>query len=682
MRATIIACIFASGLYAQKQPFDVTAMLKISRISEPRLSPDGKVVAFTVQTVNVDQNTKPKQIWVVPAAGGAAQQLTHDGSMNERPRWSPDSKRIAFISNRGGSSQIWIMSADGGQPKQITTLSTEAGGVLFSRDGKKLVFTSSVFPSCGADDDCNRKRLDAVKNSKVKARSYTTLLYRHWTEWQTEQRSHVMVVDANGGPVKDLTPGNRDVPPFSLGGPDGYDISPDSTEVCYTINNDAVLATSTNSDLYTVPIAGGEPKRITPNPAADEGPLYSHDGKHIAYRSQSRPGYESDKWQLMVYDRKGGISSSLSDGLDRWVESYSWSHDSARLLFTTEDHGRQGIHMIPAGGGATRTLVSDNMTLDDMQLSPDGKVMIYSGQSGSHPTEIYRVTSAGGIPVQLTHLNDELLAGYALPPLEEFAVDSENADKARVSSFMIKPPGFSENRKYPVLFLIHGGPQGAWGESWTYRWNAEVFAAAGYVVVMPNPRGSVGYGQKFTDEINQDWGGRAYDDIMAVVNNVAARPYVDADRMAAAGGSYGGYMVDWMLGHTQRFKALIAHAGVYDLRSESGATEELWFPNWEFHGMPWDDPDLYTKWSPSSYVKDFHTPTLVIHGEQDFRVPYTQGLQLFTALQMQHVPSKLLLFPDEGHWILKPQNTVLWYSSFLTWIDEWLKKPSAPAANQ
>jgi len=679
MRATFIACILASGLYAQNQPFDVTALLKISRISEPQLSPDGKLVAFTVQTVNIDQNTKPKQIWVIAASGGAAQQITHDGSQNERPRWSPDSRRIAFISNRAGSSQVWTMNADGSQPKQITSLSTEAGGVLFSRDGKKLVFTSSVFPSCGADDACNKQRLDAVKNSKVKARSYTTLLYRHWTEWQTDQRSHVMVVDSDGGPVKDLTPGDRDVPPFSLGGPDGYDISPDSKEVCYTINLDPVLATSTNSDLYTVPIIGGEPKRITPNPAADEGPLYSPDGKYVAYRSQVRPGYESDKWRLMVYDRTAGTSTSLTDTLDRWVESYSWSPDSTRLLFTTEDHGRQGIHMIPVAGGGTRALINDDMTLDDMQLSPDGKVMIYSGQSGSRPTELFRVTSAGGSPVQLTHVNDALLANYTLPALEEFSVESNNADKARVTSFMIKPPGFRANRKYPVLFLIHGGPQGAWGESWTYRWNAEVFASAGYVVVMPNPRGSTGYGQKFTDEINQDWGGRAYDDIMAVADYVAAQPYADPDRMAAAGGSYGGYMVDWLLGHTQRFKALISHAGVYDLTSESGATEELWFSTWEFHGMPWDDPELYAKWSPSTYAKEFKTPTLVIHGELDFRVPYTQGLELFTALQMQKIPSKLLIFPDEGHWILKPQNSVLWYNTFLTWIDEWLKKPGAAA---
>lgn len=679
MRATLIACILASGLFAQKLPFDVTAMLKIARISDPQLSPDGKLVAFTVQTVDLDQNTKPQQIWVVPSGGGPEIQITHDGTVNQRPRWSPDSKRIGFISNRSGTEQVWTMNADGTEPKQITTLATGAGGVLFSADGKKLVFTSDVFPSCGADDACNRQKLDQAKNSKVKARAYTSLLYRHWTNWQTEQRSHLLVVDASGGPAKDLTPGNRDVPPFSLGGPDDYAISPDSNEVCYAINNDPEPATSTNTDLYTVPIVGGEPKRITSNLGADSGPEYSPDGKYIAYRSQARPGYESDRWVLLVYDRAKSMSRPLTEQLDRWVASFAWSPDSSRLLFTTEDRGRQGIHMIPVQGGATLSIASGNMTLDDMQLSPDSKVMIYSGQSGSHPTEIYRVTSAGGSPVQLTHQNDALLAGYALQPLEEFAVENEGAEKTRVYSFMIKPPNFRPGQKHPVLFLIHGGPQGAWGESWSYRWNAEVFASAGYVVVMPNPRGSVGYGQKFTDEINQDWGGRAYEDVMAVVDHVATLPYVDADRMAAAGGSYGGYMVDWILGHTQRFKALISHAGVYDLRSESGATEELWFPMWEFHGMPWDEPELYAKWSPSFYAKDFHTPTLVIHGELDFRVPYTQGLQLFTALQVQHVPSKLLIFPDEGHWVLKPQNTVLWYNTFLTWIDEWLKKPAGAA---
>jgi dipeptidyl aminopeptidase/acylaminoacyl peptidase len=675
LRTASLLLLLAFTLAAQKQPFDVQGLLKIARISEPQLSPDGQTVAFTVQTVDLDQNTKPKQIYTVPTNGGTPKQITTQGTDNERPQWAPDSKHIAFISNRGGSSQVWIMKPDGSDAKQITDLSTEAGGVLFSPDGKKLVFTSEVYPDC-PDEKCNKSRLDDEKNNKVKARSYTTLLFRHWTQWQSKRHSHLMVVGVNGGAAKDLTPGDRDVPPFSLGGPDDYAISADSNEVCYTMNADPVPATSTNTDLFVVPIEGGDAKKITLNQGADASPQYSPDGKSLAYRSQSRNGYESDRWKLIVLDRTSGALNVVTDALDRSVQSFAWSHDSKVLLFTVVDRGRQSIQMIPAGGGGSRVIVSGPTTLDDMQLTADGKTMIYSGQSGSAPTEIYRAASSGGTASALTHLNDELLAQYSLTPLEEFWV--EGAEQARVQSFVVKPPNFQPNKKYPVLLLIHGGPEGEWGESWTYRWNAQVFAAAGYVVVMPNPRGSFGYGQKFTEEIKDDWGGKVYDDLMAVVDHVATLPYADADRMAAAGGSYGGYMVDWMLGHTQRFKAFISHAGVYDLRSMFGATEELWFPLWEFNGTPWDNPGTYEKWSPSNFAKDFHTPTLVIHGELDFRVPYTQGLQLFTALQLQKTPSKLLEFPDEGHWILKPQNSVLWYHTFLEWIGEWTKA-SAPA---
>jgi dipeptidyl aminopeptidase/acylaminoacyl peptidase len=337
------------------------------------------------------------------------------------------------------------------------------------------------------------------------------------------------------------------------------------------------------------------------------------------------------------------------------------------------DRGRQAIQFIPVTGGGVRVAASGDSVLDEMQLTRDGKTMVYTQQTGLSPAEIYRASSAGGAPVALTHLNDQTLNTYQLTPLEEFTVESE--DGSRIQSFVVKPPGFRPDGKYPVILLIHGGPQGFWGHSWTYRWNAQVFAAAGYVVVEPNPRGSTGYGQRFIDEINGDWGGRPFDDLMAVTDHIVAEmPYADGSRLTAAGGSYGGYMTDWLLGHTQRFKALISHSGVYDLTSEFGATEEIWFPLWEMGGTPWDKTELYAKWSPSSYVKDFHTPMLVIHGEQDFRVPYTQGLQLFTALQLQKVPSKLLVFPDEGHWILKPQNSLLWYKTFIEWLDSWVKK--------
>jgi len=673
MHRALLALLAAAGLFAQKLPFDAQALLQLARIGDPQVSPDGRLVAFTVQTIDVPNNKKITQIYVTPVAGGAARPIAQAGQDNERPRWSPDSRHIAFVSDRVGTSQIWLADADGANPRQVTNLATEAGGVLFSPDGKNLVFTSDAFPECGANDACNKKALEDEKNGKVKARIYTSLLYRHWNHWQGARRSHLMVVPVSGGQPKDLTPGALDVPPFSLGGGDDYAISPDGAEVCYAMNADPVPAISTNTDLFAVSIAGGSARKITSNPGADSGPLYSPDGKYLAWRAQVRPGYESDRWRLWVLERATGRVADLTENMDRWVGSFAWSTDSANLFFTSEDRGRQSIQFKSVRGGEARIAVSGDNHLDDMQFTPDGKTLIYTQQSGTQPAGIYRASSSGGAAVALTHLNDAVLSAHEMTPLEEFWVDG--ADGARVQSFVVKPYGFREDRKYPVLMLIHGGPQGAWGHSWTYRWNAQVFAAAGYVVVMPNPRGSTGYGQKFIDEINGDWGGRAFDDIMAVADHVVTSlPYADGSRMAAAGGSYGGYMIDWILGHTQRFKALVSHDGVYDLRSEFGETEELWFPLWEFGGAPWDNPETYGRWSPSLFVKEFHTPTLVIHGELDYRVPVGQGLQLFTALETQKVPAKLLLFPDEGHWVLKPQNSLLWYRTFIDWIDSWTKK--------
>ena len=659
--------------FAQRKPFDVNALLALKRIGDPQISPDGRWVAFQVQTVDVAANKKPVQIWTVPLDGGTPRQITKDGESNQRPRWSPDGKRIAYISDRGGSSQIWLMDPDGGNAKQVTSISTEADGQVFSGDGKTLLFTSQVYPECGADDACNKKILDEEKASKVRARIYTELLYRHWNQWQGRRRNHLLVVPVAGGAARDLTPGAHDVPPFSLGGADDYDISPDGQEVCYAMNADAVPATSTNTDLYAVSVAGGQSRKITLNPGADATPHYSPDGKFIAWRAQLRAGYESDRWRLMTLERSTGKVNNLTETLDRWVNSFTWAPDSASLFFTTNDRGRQNIQVIPLIGGGVQAVARGDGEFDDMQLTRDGKKMVYTEQSGVSPVEIYRASSSGGAPFPLTHLNDQVLGDCQLQSLEEFWVDG--AEGAKVQSFLVRPADFTPTRKYPVLLLIHGGPQGFWGHAWTYRWNAQVFAGAGYVVIMPNPRGSTGYGQKFIDEINNDWGGRVFDDIMAVADHIVADiPYADASKMVAAGGSYGGYMIDWILGHTQRFKALITHDGVYDLKSEFGATGELWFPLWEYGGAPWDKPESYGKWSPSAFVKEFHTPTLVIHGEQDFRVPYNQALELFTALQMQKVPSKLLLFPDEGHWVLKPQNSVLWYKTFIDWIDSWVKK--------
>lgn len=669
---SVLVCTFAVA----QQPFDVHALLRIERISDPQISPDGRMVAFVVESVDLEQNRRPRHIYVVPLTGGDPVRLTYEGNSNQRPRWSPDSASIAFVSDRSGSPQIWIMKADGSEPRQVTRFPTGAGGVLFSPDGKRLLFTSEVYPECGADEACNQRKLDEEKASPVKARIYTALLYRHWDRWQGKRRSHLFAIPVEGGKAVDLTPGERHVPPFSLGGPDDYAVSPDGNEVCYVMVSDPEPAVSTNSDLYVVPIGGGEPTRITSNPAADNSPLYSPDGKYLAFRMQTRPGYESDRWRLAVLERATGKLTVLTENLDRWVTSFTWSPDSTRIFYTVEDRGRQVVHMVPVTGGGARTIIGGPGYVSDVQFTPEGKTMVYLGHSGVQPARLFRVSSAGGAPQPLTRINDALLANYRLSEFEEFWVEAP--DRIRVQGFLVKPHGFREDRKYPVLFLIHGGPQSAWNNAWGYRWNPQVFAGAGHVVVLPNPRGSTGFGQRFIDEINADWGGKVFDDIMAVVDYVTALPYVDPERMAAAGGSFGGYMVNWILGRTQRFRALVSHAGVFDLRSMFGETEELWFPLWEFLGTPWDNPDLYARFSPSFYAKNFRTPTLVIHGELDYRVPYGQGLQLFTALQLQKVPSKLLLFPDEGHWILKPQNSVLWYRTFLEWINEWVNK-RAPA---
>lgn len=670
--AWLVLALSPCFLFAQRKPFDAEALMKIQRLGDPQLSPDGKTVAFSVSTPDVPNNRKISSVWSVPVDGGTPKKLM-DGA--DRPRWSPDGTMIYFTSAKSGASQVWSMKPDGSDAKQITKLASGASGHVVAANGKYLIFTSDVYPECRADDACNAKHDAEESASKVKARVYTTLLYRHWTAWQGKTRSHLLSLNLQDGKVVDLSPtgtlGARDVPPFSLGGPDDYTISPDSNEVCFAMNPDEVPATSTNSDLFVVPIGGGTPQKITGNAGADSSPQYSPDSKYLAYRSQQTPGYESDRWRIMVLERSSGKLASPTDAIDRSIESFVWSPDSKRLFFTAVDRGRQSIQFIPFTGGGARVAVTGGNMLDDMQFSADGKTLVFTRQSGSSPVEICKANSSGGAAVPLTKLNDDLLAQYKLTPLEEMW--TKGAQDAQIQSFLVKPPDFDPTKQYPVLLLVHGGPQGEWGESWTYRWNAQVFAAAGYVVVMPNPRGSIGYGQRFTDEIAQDWGGKAYEDLMAVTDAVAKLPYVDRAHMAAAGGSYGGYMVNWILGHTDRFRCLISHAGVYDLRSEAEATEELWFPIQEFGGMPWRTPEVYQKWSPSLFANEFKTPTLVIHGELDFRIPYSQGLQLFTALQLQKVPSQLLIYPDEGHWVLKPQNSLLWYKTFLEWVDRWTK---------
>lgn len=655
------------------RPFTFDDLMAIRRLGDPQVSPDGRWVAFTVTTIDKAQNTRNTDIWLVPTAGGEPRQLTTHPAADARPRWSPDGRKLAFISTRDGTSQIWVMDVTGGEPERLTRFPTGASGVLWSPDGRHLAFTAEVYPDC-PDEACNHQREQERARSPVKARLYIRLLYRHWDTWKDGKRRHLFVIPAAGGTARDLTPGDHDVPPFSLGGPDDYAFSPDGSELCFARKDGRDEAISTNSDLWIVPVRGGEPRRLTTNPAADNSPLYSPDGRYIAYRAQERPGFESDRWRLMLYDRQTGRTRSLTEALDHWVEEFVWAPDSQRLYFTVAEGGAFPIYTVTLATGEIRKLVPTGAN-EGLQITPDGKTLIFLRHGFSQPAELYRVNVDGSQLAPLTRMNAERLA--AIQWGEVRSIWYTGADGARVHGWIITPPGFDPAKAYPMIVLLHGGPQSVWADVFHYRWNAQLFAAAGYVIFMPNPRGSIGFGQKFIDEISGDWGGKVYEDVMRGVDYVIGLGYVDPNRIGAAGGSYGGYLVNWIAGQTDRFRALVSHAGVFNLISMYGSTEELWFPEWEFRGTPWTNKELYERWSPHNFAQNFKTPTLVIHGELDFRVPVSEGLQMFTALQRRNVPSKLLLFPDEGHWILKPQNSELWYRTVIEWFDTYLKAPGS-----
>ena len=690
----LAAAAFAGGLLAiqaaDKRPMTFDDLMAVRRVGEPVPSPDGRWVLYDAVDVNLEANTKRSHLWIVPAGGGESRRL-NPGSDNDesRPRFSPDGKRLIFMSKATDPTQVWIAGFDPaagalqGPARQVTALSTGADGAIWSPDGKNVVFVSAVYPDA-KDDAANKQRDDALKASKVKAQVFTRLFYRHWNAFTENKRSHLFVVGADEGAAapRDLTPGDHDVPPFSLGGQDMYAVSPDGQELAYTSNVDEVEATSTNNEIFLVPLAGGEPKKISTSPGSDSTPLYSPDGKSLAWRSQARAGFEADKSALMIYDRQNGTAYDLTAKFDRSVESFAWLTHQPGVVFTAEDHGQAPIYLwlLDEGTLSKEPFLLERLHADSLVFAPDSNRLYFSRTSISTPSEIACIDGSqwspdlktDGLPVlPVTHVNDALLAGLDLPPLEPFTF--KGAEDADVQGFVLRPPGFDPAKKYPVKFLIHGGPQGAWSDNWSFRWNPELFASTGgYVVVTINFHGSTGYGQAFTDSISGDWGGKPYVDLMKGLDYVQEHyPFIDKDRVAALGASYGGYMINWILGHTDRFRCLVSHDGMFNTVAAYGETEELWFNEWEYKGTPWDNPETYTKWSPHQFAKNFKTPTLVVHGQLDYRLDVAQGFELFTTLQRRNVPSEMLYFPDEGHWVLKPQNSRLWNATVNGWVDKW-----------
>ena len=658
-------------------PLGIDDVVGAVRVAAPDLSPDGRWVAYTVTTTDLAKGKRVSHVWVAAVDGSSApRQLTGGEKGESVPCWSPDGRRLAFLANRSGATQVHIIALDGGEARRLTDLSTGAQGPLvWSPDGRRIAFVSDVHPDC-PDDACNKKRAEEKENGP-KVHHAKALFYRHWNEWREDVRHHVMVADADTGATIDVTPGDFDSPAFMF--EDGaVAFAPDNREIAFVSNRDGKdeEAWSTNKDVWTVALAGSPSSaaktvRRSTGKGADTEPHYTPDGRSIVFRSQERAGFESDRWRLMVLDRASGKARPVFETPDLSVEEIAVVRDGKTVFFTAERAGRLGLFAVPLAGGTPRRIVEGG-SIHGVRVSPDGDTAVFGMSSLTAPAEIWRVSVADGKAQRLTDHNRSLHAANEMPEVQSFTV--KGAGGADVMSWMLLPPRFDPGRKHPVVFLIHGGPQGAWTDGWSPRWNPALWAAQGWVVVCPNPRGSTGYGQKFVDEVSRDWAGKVMEDLQAVFEATVKKPFVDPKRQAVAGASYGGYAVNWLIGHTDRFKAAVSHDGVFNLESMALATEELWFTEWDLGGPPWakEAREVFARSSPHHHIEKMKTPTLIITNDLDFRVPVDQGLQLFTALRRRGVPAELLDFPDEGHWVLASKSSRYWHEQVFRFLRTWL----------
>jgi len=657
----------AAGPTQAQIPMTPEDLYRLKKVADPRVSPDGEWVAYTLHTPDIDANDYQSDIWLVPLQGGTPKQLTTDRADDHSPRWSPKGTQLAFISARDSVDNIFIIDIKAGEARQLTHAETNLSDPRWSRNGRFLVCHSRVLP----DGDLREENWTVSELPDCSARTIDHLLFRQWNQWLGDKRNHVLLVNAATGQLRDVTPADFDTPPVSLSSGHDYDIDPQGTEICYVRLNSDMPAASTNHDIYVTPSDEFKPKLLTDNPAYDSNPHYSPDGRYIAYTAMEKPGYESDREVLILYDRRKKTHVALTESLDRSVAQVLWAPDSKSLFFNARDEGKCAIYQVDLAGKLVPLIRKAYNTR--LSISPDGAHLVFLRSTNTQPNEIFRLSLPDKTIAQLTHTNDTVLASLDLAALEEFWFNG--AEGTPVHGFLQRPPDFNPQKKYPVVLTIHGGPQGMWADRFMLTWfTFPLVSAPGYVGVFINPRGSTGYGSQFREQVSEDYGGRCYQDLMLGLDYVLDQyAFTDEDRLAAIGGSFGGYSVNWIMGQTDRFDCIVSHASLYDLQSFWGATEELWFPEWDFGGTPWEAAELYEKWSPSSYAHKFATPTLVTQGELDFRVPYTQSLQLFTALQRQQIPSELVFFSDEGHVISSPQNNIRWWREIHRWLAAYLE---------
>ena len=658
-------------LFAQtKHPLTVDDLWSMKRIGTFELSPDGKTIAFSVTTYSMDENKGTTNIYLINSDGTNLHSLNNSRKSESSPKFSADGKKIAYLAD----DQIHTCNIDGSDDQQVTNLYTGVDDFRWSHDGKKFLIISSVYPDCGSQD-CNKKKDELKKETKVDVRVITHLMYRQWNRWLNDKRSHLFLFDASSKEYFDLNYlMHNDVPPLDLGSENDFNFSPNDKEIAYTMNPNSVVANSTNNEVYTVNVSDikkdekAPAKKISESKGNDNQPVYSPDGKYIAFTSMLVPGHESDQQFLILYDRQTGKLKNITKGFDRSIAEIVWSPDSKEIYFTANNEIFNSVYKIDVNTGKIKLILKDHSNTG-LALSNDGKTIYFKQQRSTLPYEIFSMNNDGGDIKQITNINKDLLANIEMIPLETFWCNG--ADGKKIQSILVKPPFFDPSKKYPMIFLIHGGPQGHWEDDFHYRWNTELFASKGYVVIAPNPTGSTGYGQKFTNDISKDWGGRPYHDLMDVYDYAVKNfKYIDPKNTFAAGASYGGYIINWLEGHTNRFNAVVSHDGVFNTESMWGTTEELWFPEWEFGGTPWQNRKLYEKWNPERFIQNAKTPMLIVEGAHDYRVPEEQAFQLFSSLQRLGVESKFLYFPEEFHFVVKPQDARFWWNSIFDWYEK------------
>lgn len=672
-----IAMLILASPAADTHPFSIQDMLAMDRIADWQVSPDGKRAAFSVSVTDREANGRNSDLYMAAVNGSGMKQLTSNSANDVQPHWSPDGKSLYFVSNRSKSYQVWRIGPDGGEPEAITKLPLDVDALKVSPDGKYLVFSMSVFP--GKSPQETKEILDEKDKNKATGMIYDRLFVRHWDTWENGTRNHLFLYSLPDGPARDIMPHmEADCPSKPFGDAGEFDISPDSRTIIFSAKDvGREEAWSTNYDLFMAPAEhAADPEKITTNPAWDTQPAFSPDGGTLAYLAMRRPGYESDRFDIVLRnprdakERRIVLRVDQSPRGDRSAGELAWSADGDELYCTADHLGQHPIFGVNIVTGRTLVIVEHGTSASPCAL-PAGRVL-FGMHSLLAPTELYTVDSEGRNVQQITHLNDSKVAAARFGKPEQFTFKGARGDT--VYGYIVYPVDFDPAEKYPVAFLIHGGPQGSFGNDFHYRWNPQAYAGAGYAAVMIDFHGSTGYGQAFTDSINKDWGGAPYEDLMKGLDFALERyPFLDKHRIGALGASYGGYMINWIAGHTDRFKTLVNHDGNLDEHMAYYDTDELWFPEWDHGGPAYENPDDYVKQSPLSFVQNWKTPMLVIHGGKDFRVVDSQGISSFNLLQRKGIPSRLLYFPDENHWVLKPSNSIQWHETVIAWLDRWLK---------